>query len=68
MSENESAELTAERPCSCELSVNAKKEIAYKVKSYGATLNEAINDAFAGKNRVEAMLQKTEAPPSDGAN
>lgn len=36
-----------EKPNSCEVSVNAKGDVSFKVKAYGATLEEAVVEAVA---------------------
>ena len=50
----------AEKQNSCEISVNGKGEVAFKVKAYGTTLAKAANEAYAEYERVRAILAQAE--------
>jgi len=45
MADTEKSAEMIEQPNSCEISVNAKGEIAFKVKAYSSSLIEAMIDA-----------------------
>ncbi len=68
MPEEQSAEIIGDRPCSCELSVNAKGDVSFKVKAYDSSLLDAIRNAFRGKDLVHKMLaEKANSPKGEPA-
>ena len=45
-----------EQPNSCEISVNAKGDVAFKVKAYAESVDDAIDQAIEGHAKVKAKL------------
>jgi len=58
MSEQNEAQVSLERPDSCEISVNAKGEVSYKVKVYAEHGLEATARAQALKATMDEWVAK----------
>jgi len=58
MPRDESNEIVNERPDSVEISVNAKKEISYKIKVYAEHGGQAFEKVCLLKTRMDAWIDE----------